>query len=508
MNARQDLVRLVTNPALMLGLVAVFGLVVVGIFGAALAPHDPSTGTSLLVQSLPDGKTNFVVPPSLPDADHWLGTDALGRDQWSRILAGAWLSLAVVFSATLVRFAIGVSLGVSSGWYGGPLARGLGLVASGVAALPQLLFAIVLVLVTRPLGLVGFILSLALVGWPEIAEFLGAEARRVKAAPFVEAARAVGAREGRLISTHLLSTLGPQLLTVVALEMGSILLLLAELGLVGLFISGATFLVGDFGRAGALTGRVPEWGQMLGGIPFFAILGFLPTLLPALFIVLAATGFSVLGDGLRAASDPFSPHRLRPATFGVLAKVLTGALCFSAVGFLGANVRTTALTMEEGRALATATAQTTWPGSVYVGAVARYISPTHGFQRPDRLTYYFRNERNEVLRVSYVNADRFASDVGPFQSEDELAFPTLQPLPAGLSSYETPASAANAQDGGRLRADLGAGVVRVILTWPTDRAAPIYSVTIGQPRLLTIRRFCCFDAKTGQAEVGATWSVP
>jgi peptide/nickel transport system permease protein len=508
LSARREAIQLAANPALSIGLVAVALLFAMGIFGVALAPHDPNAGTKLLVEDAPGGLTRFLVPPTLPDADHWLGTDGLGRDQWSRILAGAWLTLTVVLSATIVRFGIGVSLGIPSGWYGGPLARGLTLVSSGVAAIPQLVLAIVLVLVTRPLGLVGFIGSLALVGWPEIAEFLGGEARRAKVQPFMEAARAVGARERRLIGTHLLSSLGPQLLTVLALEMGSVLLLLAELGLVGLFLSGATFLVNDFTRTGPLTSRVPEWGQMLGGIVFYAILGQLPILLPALFIVLAATAFSVLGDGLRAASDPFSRHRVRPATFGVLAKGLTAFFCISAVGFLGFNVRVSPLTMDEGRALAAITAQATWPNSVFVAAAARYASPTDGFDRPDRLTYYFRNERNEVLRITYVNADRFAVEVGPYESQDELDFRTLRPLPAGLSSYAGPATMANAADGGRLRADLGAGLVRVILTWPSDRDAPTYRVTIGRTNLLTIRVFCCFDATTGEAQPPATWAVP
>jgi peptide/nickel transport system permease protein len=507
-SARQEAIQVARNPALTVGLLAVVLLFAIGVFGVALAPHDPNAGTKLIVQDHPGSPTVFLLPPTLPDADHWLGTDGLGRDQWSRILAGAWLTLTVVLSATIVRFGIGVSLGIPTGWYGGPFARGVTLLSSGVAAIPQLVLAIILVLVTRPLGIVGFIGSLALVGWPEIAEFLGGETRRAKVQPFMEAARAVGAPERRLIGTHLLSSLGPQLLTVLALEMGSVLLLLAELGLVGLFLSGATFLLNDFVRTGPLTSRVPEWGQMLGGIVFYAILGQLPILLPALFIVLAATAFSILGDGLRAASDPFSRHRVRPATFGVLAKGLTAFFCFSAVGFLGFNVHVSPLTMDEGRSLAAETAQVTWPNSVFVAAVARYDSPTQGFDRPDRLTYYFRNERDEVLRISYVNADRLAVEVGPYESQDELDFRTLRPLPPGLGSYAGPATTANAADGGRLRADLGAGLVRVILTWPSDRNAPTYTVTIGRTNLLTIRMFCCIDARTGGVQLPGTWAVP
>ncbi|MEA2660438.1 MAG: hypothetical protein QOH08_10, partial [Chloroflexota bacterium] len=179
-----------------------------------------------------------------------------------------------------------------------------------------------------------------------------------------------------------------------------------------------------------------------------------------------------------------------------------------AVGFLGVNVRTTPLSMEEGRALAAATAQVTWPDSVLIAAVARYDSPTHGFDRPDRLTYYYLNARNEVLRITYLNGDRFSTDIHAYETEDELDFSLLQPLPAGMSSYQAPATTANDAGGGRLRADIAAGVVRVFLTWPKDRAVPMYSVTIGRPRLLTLRRFCCFDGRTGEAQPGATWTVP
>jgi hypothetical protein len=142
-----------------------------------------------------------------------------------------------------------------------------------------------------------------------------------------------------------------------------------------------------------------------------------------------------------------------------------------------------------------------------VAIVARYVSPTHGFERPDRLTYYYRNERNEVLRITYINAERLAAEVRPYETEDELDFARLQPLPAGLSSYEQPATIANGDGGGELRANLGASILRVIATWPTDRAAPTYAVTIGQRRELMLRRYCCIDAATGIVEPGASWSA-
>jgi len=387
----------------------------------------------------------------------------------------------------------------------------------GLTAIPQLLLAIMLVLVTRPLGVAGFIAALALVGWPEISEFVRAETLRAKAAPFMEAARAVGAPGRRLITGHLFATVGPQLLTVAALETGAVLLLLAELGLIGLFLAGATFLVGEAGPVGPFRSRVPEWGQMLGGIQFYAITAEIPTLLPALFVVLASAMFALLADGLRAASDTFSSRRILPGTFRVLTTVLVGALCFSAVGFVGVNVRPGAMTMDDGRSLAAKTAETTWPGSEFVAAVARFSPTAFGIDRPERLTYYYRNANDEVLRISFLNGDRLAIETRKYESEDEIDFNGLKALPAGLMSYDEPLAAAE-QSGGfdrrRLRPN---DLVRVILSWPSDRDAPVYAVVYGatSPAQLDPFRVCCFDAQTGEmvdAVVGQRvpppWSAP
>lgn len=498
MSARHELRRLIANPALLIGLTGTLALFAMGVFGGLVAPYDPSANQSSIIRVLPDGRTSITFPPTLPDPEHWFGTDPIGRDQWSRVLAGAWISLSVVLAAAMIRLGIGVSLGVISGWYGGPFARVVRIVATGITAVPQLLLAIMLVLVTRPLGVAGFIASLALVGWPEITEYVRSEVFRAKTQPYMEAARSGGAPGRRLITGHLLAAVGPQLLTVAALEAGAVLLLLAELGLIGLFLAGATFLTDDFGPLGPARGRAHEWGQMLGGIRFYAITAELPTLIPALFVVLASATFALLADGLRAASDPFNSRRVLPGTFGVLAKVLTGALCFSAVGFIGVNVRTGAMTVEEGRALAAETAETTWPGSEFVAGVARFSSTAHGIDRPDRLTYYYRNDDNELLRISFTDADRLAIEVRQYESEDQIDFTGLKGLPAGLISYDGPLAKAEQSGGVGRRQLLRSYVVRVILTWPKDREAPIYAVRYdgggGNQQGVPV---CCFDARTG-----------
>ena len=155
MNTR-ELRHVFSNSAMLIGLLGVLALLSIGIFGSLVAPYDPNAGTSMLVRDFPTGM-QFRVPPTLPDDQHWFGTDALGRDQLSRILAGAKLTLAIVLTAALVRLVIGLTLGLASGWYGGLFVRAMTVVASGITAIPQLLLAMMLVLVTRDLGAIGFI---------------------------------------------------------------------------------------------------------------------------------------------------------------------------------------------------------------------------------------------------------------------------------------------------------------------------------------------------------------
>jgi len=195
-----------------------------------------------------------------------------------------------------------------------------------------------------------------------------------------------------------------------------------------------------------------------------------------------------------------------------------GALCFSAVGFIGVNVRPGALSMEEGRSLAATTAETVWPGSEFVAGVAIYSSSARVIDRPERLTYYYRNDLDELLRISFMNADRLAVEVRKYESEDEIDFTALKGIPAGAISYDTPLQKAEQNGGVSYRQRQPSFVVRVILTWPRDRDGPIYSVIYAAS--VSGRQFdpfsvCCFDAMTGELvdslfapRVAPPWPVP
>ena len=187
------------------------------------------------------------------------------------------------------------------------------------------------------------------------------------------------------------------------------------------------------------------------------------------------------------------------------------------MAFVGFNVNPTALTMEEGRVLAAQTAEKTWPGSGFVAGVARYAASAHGVERPEKLTYYYRNAEGEVLRISFVDADRLAVEVREYESEDQIDFTTLKELPAGLISYETPLTRAEQGGGLNYMRSRPNYLVRVTLSWPNDREAPLYSVTYGSESGAQInpQRICCFDAKTGAIvgsavapHVDVLWPVP
>jgi peptide/nickel transport system permease protein len=509
---RSDLTRIARNPALWLGLLGMIAILVIGVFGGALAPQDPNAQHWILEGSGANG-SGVVFPPSAPDATHLLGTDPLGRDQFSRLLVGARTTLTIVLVVALVRLGMGVAVGLTSGWRGGIPARVIATFTATFAAIPQLLLAVLFILVLRPYGIVGFIAALAVIGWPAIAEFVRVEVARVKTTPFIEAARSLGARDSRLIRLHVFTVLGPRLLTLAALETGGVLLLLAELGLIGLFLAGATYYLKENGLPVLpLRDRAPEWGQMLGGIQFYAAQDQIVVLIPALFIVLAAVAFTLLADGLRIAGDPFGTRPLRPRTYGILAKALAASLCLSAVGFAAFNVRPAPITFAEGRDIARQTAERQWPGSVFVAGVARYASSAHAMERPQKLTYYFRGTSG-VLRISFQDGDRLAIDVREYESEDEIDFSAVQPIAVDVADYANVLSSAEDAGGAQWRLAAPTYLVRVILTWPRDHAAPIYSVsygteTAGQPAL----GVCCFDAATSDflapAAVPAPFPVP
>lgn len=278
------------NPPLLLGVAIVGALVVLVLFGPRLAPYSPNTTQIIAVK---DGVIS--TPPFEPSVEHIWGTDPIGRDMFSLIVAGAQQTVTLAFAVVVARMFIGFALGVLAGWlHDGWLDRLIVGLTQALSVFPALILAALLIFALGiEKGMSTFIIALALVGWGEIVQFVRAEVIAVQPKPFIESARAVGQRPSRLLLIHVLPNLAPALISLAAIELGAVLLILGELGFIGIFLRGGAGT--DFG----LFSQVPEWGSLLSNIRnwvrSYPWTGFYPT--AAFFI--AVLGFNLLGEGLR-----------------------------------------------------------------------------------------------------------------------------------------------------------------------------------------------------------------
>jgi ABC-type dipeptide/oligopeptide/nickel transport system permease subunit len=284
------------NPALLIGILLVLGLVIVTIFGVQIAPQSPYTTRGLTIT---DGE--FKVPPFPPDETFLLGTDLLGRDILSMILAGAQQTFVLVVLVVLGRILVGFILGAISGWiHGGWLDRLIMGWVEVLASFPALLFAMVLILALDiRKGLFPFFFALTFIGWGEITQFIRAEVMRIKSMAFIESAIASGSTVARVLSRHVQPNLIPALISLTALEMGAVLMILGELGFVGIFIGGGIFAELEWMAPLFHYSDVPEWGALLGnlrtyarGYPWMAIY-------PSIAFFIAILAFNLFGEGIK-----------------------------------------------------------------------------------------------------------------------------------------------------------------------------------------------------------------
>jgi peptide/nickel transport system permease protein len=497
MRTRREMAHLIWNIPLVLGTLGIAAIGAIALFGPQLAPTDPQAQRVIIF--FPD---HFARPPTPPDRFYLLGTDELGRDQLSRLLWGARLTLTAVLLGLLGRGAIGIAVGLVAGWRrDGWVDRAIGYVTNAVAAMPQLMLALLVVVALQGAGVPGFILALALVGWAELAQFVRAEVIRVAAAPHVDVARAIGGTSAHLVRAHVLRDLAPQLFGVLALEAGAVLLLLAELGFIGFFISGGTFYVDDSGRPILpIRDRAPEWGQMLAGARKYAFQHQYVAFVPGAVVASSVLAFSLFAEGLRAASDPFGRYRLSPRTLGALARGFAAAALIAGTAFGYLAVRSTSVSFGDGLRIAKESAERVLPGSELVAGVVRFRASSHALAQPEKLTYYFRSADATILRVSFVDADANALDVKLHSHEDDIVFEPLRPVGDWKVAWEQALSNAEEIGGRAFRDTTTEYVVRIILAQETDSATPSYRVRYQQPSgvpQVDVR----MDAVTGDREM-------
>jgi peptide/nickel transport system permease protein len=262
------------SPLTVAGLALIAILAVIALLAPLIAPANP------LKQVL----STRLKPPS---ADHWLGTDQLGRDVLSRMIYGARISLLIGTVVVGLAASVGTFVGLVAGYVGGWLDEGLMRLTDVFLAFPALILAMAISGALGP-SLTNAMIAIAVVSWPVYARLVRAQVLSLREREYVEAARGLGASAQRIVWRHILpNTLAP-LLVQASFDMGGAILSAAGLSFIGFGTQPPT----------------AEWGVMISeGRNYIATHSWL-SLFPGLAILLTVAAFNLIGDGLRDALDP------------------------------------------------------------------------------------------------------------------------------------------------------------------------------------------------------------
>jgi peptide/nickel transport system permease protein len=264
------------SPSLAIGGGIVLLVAIVAIFCPVLAPYNPDTMNII----------NQFAPPS---AAHLLGTDNFGRDLLSRLMWGSRESLLVGFTAVFIAAGLGVPIGLVSGYFRGPIDTFFMRLADVFLAFPAILLAIAMVAILGP-SEVNAMIAIGIVSWPAYARVVRATVLAVREELFVEAARAAGSPNARIITRHVLPNVLSPVLVMATLGIGTAIVAEASLSFLGLGAQPPT----------------PSWGATLNsGLQYVGQDSGLSTY-PGLCIFLTVLGFNLFGDGLRDLIDPTS----------------------------------------------------------------------------------------------------------------------------------------------------------------------------------------------------------
>ena len=295
---------ILTNLPLMLGSIIVLGLFLIVLFGPVWAPKNPYIAGQHIVPHYDAEKEEFIRPPLAPDAEFPLGTDRWGTDLLSLLLHGARNTLIASAFITMVRLILGLALGGYAGWNEGSFADRVIMSMIGVVtSIPMLISSMILIFALDiRKGLPTFIIALSVIGWTEIAQYIRSEFLVLRKMPFIEGAQSLGARNLHVAVRHVIPNILPQLLVLAFLEMGAVLMLLGELGFVGVYIGGGQqiAIVEMMAPTEVFTlAEVPEWGAMLAeGYVWLRSKPFV-VVPPAVAFFVSIIGFTSLGEGLR-----------------------------------------------------------------------------------------------------------------------------------------------------------------------------------------------------------------
>src|SRR5580692_7478984 len=265
------------NPLAAIGVVLVIVFVTFALFAPWIAPQDPAS-------------INLPARLDSASSQHWFGTDELGRDILSRIIYGARISMLVGSCVVVASLALGLIIGSIAGYYGGAIDRFINVVLmNAFLSFPGILLAIAFVAFRGP-GIFNLVLALSLGGWVGYARLVRGQVLAAREREFVEAARALGASDLRIIVRHILPNIIQPVIVQAAIGMAGAILAEATMSFLGLGVPPPT----------------ASWGAMLNDGRAHLFDAPHLVLFPAAAVMLAVLSFNFIGDGLRDYLDPRS----------------------------------------------------------------------------------------------------------------------------------------------------------------------------------------------------------
>ncbi|MFO7152141.1 MAG: ABC transporter permease [Bacillota bacterium] len=274
--------RLKKNRPAVAGLVVILALIIIALMAPVISPADP------IKTDLP----NRLKPPGSPSSIckngvYLLGSDEFGRDILSRVIYGTRISLSVGIISQAIVTIIGVTLGALAGYYGGVIDMLVMRTADVLFAFPELLFYIGVMFALGP-SIYNLFIALALIGWAGVARLVRSQVLYIKEMEYVEAARAQGLSDARIIFRHILPNC-----------LGSIIVSVT-MGIPGAILSEATLSFLGLG----VRPPAPSWGNMIYAARAYMLSNPWYSVWPGIAIMVTVFAFNLLGDGLRDALDP------------------------------------------------------------------------------------------------------------------------------------------------------------------------------------------------------------
>ena len=267
--------RLSRNKLAIAGLIFLGVMIVLCIVGPIVSPYSDITATDI---------ANAKQPPS---AQHWFGTDELGRDIFFRVLYGTRFSCSVGLVAVTIGLVIGVTLGAIAGFYGGTLEEVIMRSTDILGAVPNMLMAIVIVSVLGQ-SIWNLMLAVGITSVPQFVRITRAAVLTVRNQEYVEASKAIGLSNRRIIFKHILPNCLSPIIVQATLRVASAIISASSLSFLGLGVPAPS----------------PEWGALLsGGRKYIRDYSYM-TLFPGLAIMITVLALNMMGDGLRDSLDP------------------------------------------------------------------------------------------------------------------------------------------------------------------------------------------------------------